>query len=601
MDTDTPNTKKLDNNKLDNDKIDTEKLYKPFEGEAQFTWRAIVVGCAIGALITGMNLYFGLRTGWGFGGSLIAAILSYSFFQAIKPAKPFGVLETNLAQTAGSAAGSMTSAAGLISAIPAMKMLGYELTIVELFLWAISVAYLGVFFAVPLRTQMVVIEKLRFPTGTATAETIMAVFAKGDEALRKSKALLYTALFAGVLTLAAFFVPAAGHPPIVKAIGLGVLSAWGFSLLISPMMFGAGILIGPRVGVSILLGALLSWGLIGPMVTEMGWVSDKIMDYETGARGWLLWPGVALMVTDALMSLVLSYKTIIRSFKVLDTANLIDPDKKSIPNKVWMGGLLLSTVAVTLSAWFVFDIPPQMTVLAVVLSAVLSMIAVRSTGETDINPIGGMGKVTQLVFGGLAPGSVPTNLMSAAITGSGASQAADMMQDLKTGYMLGANPFKQFKAQCIGIFVGMLVCIPIYKLFDTAYVIGEGDLPAPAAHAWKAMAQLLTQGFEALPQHAGWAVFVAVLFGVVLSLLKKVKSVAHYVPSGLAMGIAFIVPAYYSVAMFIGAMFLVIWMKKNKVSCDSLSFPVASGLVAGEGLMGVIVAILTLLGVKPWM
>lgn len=583
------------------DILETDKLYKPYEGEPQFTWRAIVVGCAIGALITGMNLYFGLRTGWGFGGSLIAAILSYSFFQAIKPTNPFGVLETNLAQTAGSAAGSMTSAAGLISAIPAMKMLGYELTVIELFLWAISVAYLGIFFAVPLRTQMVVIEKLRFPTGTATAETIMAVYAKGDEALRKSRALLYTALFAGVLTLVAFFIPAVGHPPIIKAIGLAAVSAWGFSLLVSPMMFGAGILIGPRVGVSLLLGALLSWGLTGPLITELGWVSEDIMDYGTGARGWLLWPGVALMVTDALMSLVLSYKTIMRSFKTLDSSNLIDPDKKSIPNTVWMGGLFLSTTAVTFSAWFVFDIPPYMTILAVILSAVLSMIAVRSTGETDINPIGGMGKVTQLVFGGIAPGSVPTNLMSAAVTGSGASQAADMMQDLKTGYMLGANPFKQFKAQCIGIFVGMLVCIPVYKLFDTAYVIGEGDLPAPAAHAWKAMAELLTQGFGALPQYAGGAVVVAIIAGVLLSLLKKVKSVAHYVPSGLAMGIAFIVPAYYSVAMFIGAMFLVIWMKRNKAACESLSFPIASGLVAGEGLMGIVVAILTLLGVKPWM
>jgi putative OPT family oligopeptide transporter len=548
-----------------------------------------------------MNLYFGLRTGWGFGGSLIAAILSYSFFQALNPDKAFGVLETNLAQTAGSATGSMTSAAGLISAIPAMKMLGYELSVTELFLWAISVAYLGVFFAVPLRTQMVVVEKLRFPTGTATAETIMAVYAKGNEALRKSRALLYTALFAGVLTLLAFFIPVVGHPPVIEAIGLAAVSAWGFSVLISPMMFGAGILIGPRVGVSLLLGALLSWGIVGPMITELGWVSEDIMDYGTGARGWLLWPGVALMVTEAIMSLVLSYKTIIRSFKTLDAANIVDPDKKSIPNKVWMGGLLLSTTAVTFTAWFIFDIPPLMTILAVVLSAVLSMFAVRSTGETDINPIGGMGKATQLVFGGIAPGNVPANLMSAAITGSGASQAADMMQDLKTGYLLGANPFKQFKAQCIGIFVGMLVCIPVYKLFDSAYVIGEGDLPAPAAHAWKAMAQLLTQGFDSLPQHAESAVLIAIILGVIISLLKNVKPVAPFVPSGLAMGIAFIVPAYYSVAMFFGSMFFVIWSRKNKLSCDSLSFPVASGLVAGEGLMGIVVAILTLLGVKPWM
>jgi OPT family oligopeptide transporter len=337
------------------------------------------------------------------------------------------------------------------------------------------------------------------------------------------------------------------------------------------------------------------------LITELGWVSDKIMDYETGARGWLLWPGVALMVTDALMSLAFSYKSIINAFKKVDASNIIDPDKKAIPNYVWIVGLLCSTAFVTFTAWFIFGISPFMTVFAVLLSSVLSMIAVRSTGETDINPIGGMGKVTQLVFGGIAPGSIPTNLMSAAITRSGASQAADMMQDLKTGYMLGANPFKQFKAQCIGIFVGMLVCIPVYKLFDTAYVIGEGDLPAPAAHAWKAMAQLLTQGFDALPQYAEQAVLLAILSGILLSLLKLNKTLKNWAPSGLAMGIAFIVPAYYSVAMFVGSMFLVYWMKKNPRSCQSLSFPVASGLVAGEGLMGIVVAILTLLGFKAIM
>jgi uncharacterized oligopeptide transporter (OPT) family protein len=547
-----------------------------------------------------MNLYFGLRTGWTIGGSLIAAILSYSFFQALQLKEQFSPLETNIAQTAGSAAGSMTTAAGLVSAIPAMKMLGYELTMMELFIWAISVAYLGVFFAVPLRRQMIIIEKLRFPTGTATAETILAIFATGDEAKRKSKALLNMALFAAVLTLASFFIPALGHPPIIKWIGLGMISAWGFSILISPMMFGAGILIGPRIGLSLLLGAVLSWGILGPISLQMGWTSGAIMSYADGPRGWLLWPGVALMVTDALMALVLSYKVIMNSFKSknIPGGEVLD-ESEPIPKLIWMGGLALSTVALMASANYVFDIPPFMTLLAVALSAVLSVIAVRSTGETDINPLGGMGKVTQLVFGALSPGNVSVNVMSAAITSGGATQAGDMMHDLKTGHILGASPYKQFKAQCVGIFVGMLICIPVYKLFDTAYVIGEGDLPAPAAHAWKAMAQLLNQGVSALPDSSLGAVVAAVILGVIISICNKWEKTKAYTPSGLAMGIAFIVPAYYSVAMFIGSMFLICWQKKNPVSCKSLGYPIASGLVAGEGLMGVVVAVLTLIGIKP--
>lgn len=570
--------------------------------EAQLTFRALAVGCGIGALVTAMNLYFGLRTGWTIGGSLIAAILSYSFFQALNPKNKFGILETNIAQTAGSAAGSMTTAAGLVSAIPAMKMLGYELSISELFIWSLSVAYLGVFFAVPLRRQMIVVEKLRFPTGTATAETIRAIFATGEEAMKKSKTLLYIGLFAAILTLASYFISPLGHPPIMKWIGLGFISVWGFSVLISPMMFGAGILIGPRIGVSLLAGAILSWGILGPLSVHFGWTDGAIMSYETGAKGWLLWPGVALMVTDALMALVMSSKSIYLSFtkKVSDEdADTDHPD--TIPKKVWMGGLAISTVALMFSAYFVFDIHPVFTLIAVALSSILSVIAVRSTGETDINPIGGMGKVTQLVFGGLSPGAIPTNLMAAAITSGGATQAGDMMHDLKTGHILGASPYKQFKAQLVGISVGMIFCIPVYKLFDTAYTIGEGDLPAPAAHAWKAMAQLLSEGLDALPPAAAGMVAGAIVFGIILSLLKNVKSAQPYLPSGLAMGIAFIVPAYYSVAMFVGSMFLVYWQKKNPASCKSLNFAVASGLVAGEGLMGVIVAILTLVGIKPLM
>lgn len=578
-----------------------DQLYNPTPNESQFTVRAVLIGCLIGGVVSAMNIYFGLRTGWGFGGSLIAAILSYSLFQVMKPKKEFGILETNIAQTAGSAAGSMSSAAGLVSAVPAMKMLGYNLSMTDLFLWALAVAYLGVFFAVPLRNQMVIIEKLRFPTGTATAETIVAIFAKGEEAMKKSKMLLTFALISGLLTLASYFVPAIGHPPVLKWIGLGAVSAWGFSVLVSPMMFGAGILIGPKVGFSLLVGAVLSWGIVGPFIVSQGWVSSNIMSYSDGPRGWILWPGVALMVTDALMSLVFSYKSIINSFKKVDTKGQTFDFGEQIPKLWWLGGLALSTILVTVIAKVVFQIHPMLTLLAVALSSILSMIATRSTGETDINPIGGMGKVTQIVFGAISPGSIPTNLMSAAITGAGASQAADMMQDLKTGYLLGASPKKQFKAQCLGIFVGILFAIPIYKLFDSAYTIGDEAIPAPAAHAWKAMAELLSVGVEAMPTHSFKAVIIACIVGVVLSLLKKVEGLRNYLPSGLAMGIAFIVPAYYSIAMCVGSIALIMWQKKNADHCKAFAFSVASGLVAGEGLMGIITAALTLLGIKPLM
>ncbi|MEC7946187.1 MAG: OPT/YSL family transporter, partial [Myxococcota bacterium] len=189
-----------------------DRLYTPAAGELQLTFRAVFVGCLLGGLVTCMNVYFGLKTGWSLGGSLIAAILGFSVFRVLRPRNAFTRLETNIAQTAGSAAGSMTSAAGLLAAIPAMGMLGYEFDWWELMLWALAVAYLGVFFAVPLRRQMVLQEKLRFPTGTATAETIMAMFSEGDDAVEKARKLLVWAGAAAGFTLVVYFVPAVGHP-----------------------------------------------------------------------------------------------------------------------------------------------------------------------------------------------------------------------------------------------------------------------------------------------------------------------------------------------------------------------------------------------------
>lgn len=589
-------------------------LYTPAPGELQLTARAVIAGTLLGAVVSAMNIYFGLKTGWSIGGSLIAAILSYSLFTVIKPKQAFTRLETNIAQTSGSAAGSMTSTAGLLAAIPAMMLLNYELGWVELYLWTLSVAWLGVFFAVPLRRQMVLVEKLRFPTGTATANTIMAMFAGGRGAVRKSKALLYFALFAGAFTLTKHFVPAIEMPPFHKwfdnetLIGgaFAVGAAYGFKLLISPLMLGAGVLIGMRVAASLAAGAIFAWAILAPYVESQGWVSGKTMSYATGARGWILWVGVAIMVADALTQLGLSYKTILNTFRRTgDGTVAADTSDDQIPNKWWIGGLIAASCLTVFTAWKVFDIAPWMSVLAIALSSILAAIAVRSTGETDINPIGGMGKVTQLAYGAVAPGSMSTNLMAAGITGAGASQAGDMMQDLKTGHLLGASPRKQLLAQLIGIAGGILICVPIYMLFMSAYGLAgmegvnpETGFPAPAAQAWKAMAELLSQGLDAMPTNAVYGVIAGGAFGVLMPVLRKfVPALGKVLPSGLAFGIAFIIPAYYSLAMFFGTVIFYIWKARSPQNAKELGFAIASGLIAGEGLMGVVNAVLTMVGV----
>jgi OPT family oligopeptide transporter len=247
----------------------------------------------------------------------------------------------------------------------------------------------------------------------------------------------------------------------------------------------------------------------------------------------------------------------------------------------------------------VFDVSPVLTVIAVLLSSVLAAIATRSTGETDINPVSGVGKVTQLVYGGLAPGQTETNLLAAGITGAGASQSADMMQDLKTGYLLGASPRKQLVAQLFGIGAGILLCVPVYLLVTGAYEIGSDKLPAPSAFAWKAMAELLSEGFGALPTNAVWGVLAGAAFGVAIPVLRNRSARTAWLPSGLAFGIAFIIPAFYSFCFLYGAIAYAIWKRRSAAAATALGFAVASGLIAGEGLMGIVTAALKLMGLGP--
>jgi uncharacterized oligopeptide transporter (OPT) family protein len=189
--------------------------------------------------------------------------------------------------------------------------------------------------------------------------------------------------------------------------------------------------------------------------------------------------------------------------------------------------------------------------------------------------------------------------MTAGITNGGAAQAGDMMQDLKTGYLLSASPRKQFGAQLVGICAGVILVVPVYRIFTAAYELGSDQIPAPAAFAWKAMAELLVEGISALPPHAPMAVAVASAVGVILPILRRIEHIKPYVPSGLAMGIAFIVPAYNSLVMFYGLLIWLVWKRLSPSSAEKYTFAVASGMIAGEGLVGIVNAGLTIAGVQP--
>ncbi len=582
---------------------DNDILYTPAPNEAQLTWRAVIVGSLTGSIVACTNIYVGLQIGWSFGASIIAAVLSYSIFATFN--KHLSVLETNIAQAAGSTAGHMAGSAGLLSAIPAMMLLGHTFDPLSVVLWATTVSLLGIFFAVPLRRQFVEIEKLKFPTGTATAETILAMVSEGSEALAKSRALVWAAVIAGLFTLLSHFIPEVKKPPIHQWVEIGALTTaatWSFKLNFGPSLLGAGMLMGPRVVWSLVAGTIVGWAILGPFAQYQGWApgTNILNDYATGPRGWILWPGVAILVSESLMSLVLSWRTVVKVFTTRTTLGESDKaDPEAIPNSWWIGGILVISPMVMLIAAYYFEIPWYLTAIAIPMSAILASVGVRSVGETDVNPVGGLGKVTQLIFGGLAPGQMSTNLMCAAITSGGASQAADMMQDLKTGHLLGASPRKLFLAQLGGIVAGTIFVVPVFQIITRAWGIGSDKLPAPAALAWKAMAEVMAKGLAALPPHTGKVVAIAMIFGAALPLLRRIPRIKAFVPSGLAFGIGFIVPPDNSLNMFGGLLIYYLWRIVDAKSADRLSYAVASGFIAGEGLMGIVNAVLTIAEIGP--
>ncbi|RJP82318.1 MAG: OPT family oligopeptide transporter [Candidatus Zixiibacteriota bacterium] len=594
-------------------------------GLSELTFRAVASGLLVGCLIGASNVTIGLKIGWTFGASITAAVLAFAFFKGFEGVlrRPYGVKENLITATAGSSAGTMASAGGMTACIPALEMIRAEqglapLSYGTLALWAISIAFLGVFFAVPLRRQMVVVEKLRYPTGTAAAETIKAMYASGLEAMKKARVLMYSAAAAGLIKLILSIKPLGlggltdlGFEDIGLA-GLGILGATFASLHIglnlSPMMLGAGILVGPRVGWSLLAGSILAWGIIAPILLHQGIVtSPDAAGVYRNAFKWVLWPGVAMMITAGFTSLALQYKTIGATFKSLrgatksaaaEGAEEDAPDP--FPMKWWLVGMTLATAATSILAQIFFGIPLWMGVLAVVLSLFIASIAVRATGETDINPVGAMGKITQVVYGALHPGMITTNLMTAGITSAGASQSGDLMHDLKAGYLLKVSIRKQVIAQIIGVVAGVFATAWVYRLLTAAYEIPGDEFTGPAAIAWYTMAKVLVEGVRSLPAGALWAALAGGILGVVVTLLGKVKSkaVKRWLPSPVAFGIAFMVPAVYSIAMWFGAFVTALVNRKNPDMVDRFGASMASGLIAGEGLMMVVIAILLILGVS---
>jgi uncharacterized oligopeptide transporter (OPT) family protein len=372
----------------------------------------------------------------------------------------------------------------------------------------------------------------------------------------------------------------------------------GLALDPSFLMVGFGMITGIRIGISILLGALLGWACLAPIAIGNGWVQAGASDPDISWFGplveWLLWPGATLMVVCSLASFAAAA---LRSRAQAPGAGQDQGRPRRFFRNVqsYLPGFAVVFVLCVVVQVAIFDIGIFEASVAVLLSYVLAIVAARVSGETAITPIGALGKITQLTFGLISPGNVTANLMTANVTGGAAGQCADLMHDLRTGQIIGATPRLQITAQVFGVLTGSLVAAAVYMLLitDPQRQLLTPDWPAPAVATWKAVAEVLTQGLGALPPAALPAIAIAGVAGVVISIVEAASPwpVRRFIPSGPAIGLGFVIPAWNAISMCLGAVLAMVLVRLFPAWAERRVVIVAAGLIVGESLAGVAASI----------
>jgi len=595
------------------EEIDRQWLEQVYRGRGdsmrQLTWRAVLMGSLLGGLLSLTNLYIGLKAGWGFGVAITACILSYAIWTALYRAgiarTPMTILENNCMQSTASSAGYSTGGT-LISAFAAWMLINRTaMPLGEMLAWVFLLSVLGVTMAIPMKRQMINVEQLRFPSGIAAAETLRALHSVGAQGLRSARALGWAGLVALLLKFwsEGLALVSATLAPLTISTWIAALNqrlfgpVWmGRTVMLSwePMFIAAGAITGLRVCWSMLLGSVTAWMIFVPWLQRRGVIEGA--GYGALVQ-WTLWGGVACMVSASLLAFALQWRTALRA--LTDLGAMVGAGRRAAagdpvaaleaPASWFVGGQLVGLLGLAWLGHRAFGMPYWQTAVAVVLSFALALVACRVTGETDTTPVGAMGKITQLAFGVLSPGNMNVNLMSANVTAAAAASSADLLTDLKSGYLLGANPRQQFLAQFAGIFVGTLVSVLSFRLLvPDAGMLGTDQFPAPAAQTWRAVALALSHGVRELGAVKTWSIAIGAVVGVVLTLLPRlVPSRQHLVPSAAGVGLAWTFHWYYGVLFFVGGV-LGWWLERRHPEwAAEFTFPVASGWIAGESLMGV--------------
>lgn len=586
----------------------------------QLTLRSALTGMALGGILCLTNLYVGIRTGWTLGVGITSVILSFAMFKTLAKiglGDEMTVLENNAMQSIATSAGYMTGP--LISSVAAyMSITGKVIPWQHTMIWLIVLGILGVLFAFPLKKRFINDEQQPFPEGYAAGIVMDNLHtSEGSEGMFKAKLL-------GIGAALSALIETMGDEKVMKAAHLGFLQLpehWDDllykwftpSILGTPLnkltiqwnssivMMATGGLMGTRTAASLLLGAIVNYCFLAPWMIKMG-----VINPAGGFKNitmWALWGGVAMMTTSSVYSFLSKPKMILDSFRGMLGRKGADEDVlKDIELPMWVFLVGIPIMGV-LTAWAgnaFFDVKWWLGLLAVPMVFVFTLIAVNATGLTSITPIGALGKLTQLTYSAIAPGNATTNIMTAGITGEVTSSAANLLMDIKPGYMLGGKPRHQAVGHVLGIFAGAAVAIPVFYTIlggDTSRLLSD-KLPMPGAIIWKAVAMVLTKGLEFLHPTARWAVLIGAILGLVLEILNQ-RTKGKFPISGMGFGLAFVLNFSDSWAMALGA--LLFWLAGKKFTdAKSLGYrafienqeTLCAGMIAGGSIIGLILILL---------
>ncbi len=585
----------------------------------ELTVAAVTLGVLQGIILNVAFVYAALTLGFSIGGSTVAAIIGYGLLRGVL--KKGTIVENNINQTIAS--GINTAGTGVVFTLPALFMLDAKMRadtgvgVLEeegawmqllsgITLGGIAGSILGVVLIIPLRKQMIALDRLQFPSGVAVAEILKT----GGASLEKFRLLLIGVAVAGLwkLILATGIID---RPGILMNeelnISFGIIPDYFAPVLyLSLMNVAAGLLSG-KGGVPFFIGGVLAWWIVSPIAVQFGWVVPQdlyqLASYQAGSiadgtetfsllHGSMIRPlGIGTLVGGALMGVVTAFPAIRSAFKSLASAaksnsvtSTIGGDELSL--NVVIGGTVLAVVLF----FFASYMTPGVSFVQALISAtvgtiwlgVAGLIVAQSTGMTDISPMSGMALISVTLMMFLLNNNVAAAMVVGVAVCVAIGQGADMMQDLKTGFLVGARPIKQQMIQFCVTWIGAVVAIAVVYLIWSSGPNGANGFgpntafPAPQAGALMGIVDGVMNGNIPVDKYFLGGTIGVLLGGAPVGGLGVLVGLAMYLPFSITLG--------YGAGCFIN-MFLIRRYGETRVMGNLV--PLAAGLIVGEALMGV--------------